>query len=305
MPRAASLRFSACQWVAAFLVVLADGTSFAASPPDLSDLRAKVERALSAYQSVSCEFTVEEKFPPDGRWDALKFDGLGRWKWSKVGRSERIQMEPRKGHKSDVWHRVRMGLDGRRVARVDFSVVDPEILVGCNTDAPFAEFDRQFSPAHFLGLRLFEIDETLSSIMAKSDLEFVGEETIQGDACVRLRVSSLRTGDSLTTDCEVWLSPAVGYLPRQIRSTLKFRGDDGESTMVDTYRVSEFQMVPLAGGDQNVPFPRLAVNTGRGPDREFVIKNVRLGEGVVLDEITLPFDPRSLRPVPPSAPPTP
>lgn len=294
MPRTVLLSCYACQWIVAFLVASSGDTSFAESPPDLRYLRTKVEQSLSAYRSVSCEFTVEEKFPPDGRLDFLKFEGLGRWKWSKVGTSERIEMEPRKAHGKDVWHRVRMALDDGRVTRVDFSVVDPEILAGSNTNAPFADFDRQFAPAHFLGLRLFEIEETLLSIFAKPGLVYVGNETIHGDDCVWLRVRGLQKGDLQTIDCEVWLSPAVGYLPRQIRSTLKYTGGDRERTMVDTYQVSEFQMVPVGGENQKVPFPRRALNTGRGPDREFLIKNVKLGEGVVLDEITVPIDPRTL-----------
>lgn len=242
--------------------------------PTVTEIRERVAQALRDYDSVACEFTLVETIPADSPIKPLIFEGPGHWKWAKAGKVELIEMAARKMPDGKHWHRVRIALDRDRVARADFSSDDPDKILGVNKSALYEEFDRQFSPAHFLGLRLFELNESLPSYLEKPNLEVLGWEKIAGDECLHLRVKQIveRTGGM--ADCEVWLSRQVGWIPRRIRSTIAF--DPTLPKVVDLYEVEEFQEVEVGSEGRKAYFPKRAKNTGRGVDRAFTVDRVTL-----------------------------
>lgn len=258
-------------------MVLFEPTLRAEEFPKVAEIRERVAKAFRDYDSVACEFTVVETIPPDTPNSLSIFERPGHWKWARAGKIELIEMAARRMPDGKHWHRVRIALDGDRVARADFSADDPEKILGVNKSALYEEFDRQVSPAHFLGLRLFELNESLPSYLEKPNLEVLGWEKIAGDECLHLRVKRLpeRTTAGLV-DCEVWLSRPVGWIPRRIRSTITF--DPSLPKMVDLYEVQEFQEVEVGSEGRKAHFPKRATNTGRGADRSFTVERVTLGE---------------------------
>lgn len=243
--------------------------------PKVAEIRERVAKALRDYESVTCEFTLVETNPPDSPNEFSIFEGPGRWKWAKSGKIELIEMAARKMPDGKRWHRVRIALDGDRVARADFSSEDPEKILSVNKSALYEEFDRQFSPAHFLGLRLFELNESLPSYLAKPNLEVLGWETIAGEECLHLRVKQIVERGGGMADCEVWLSRQLGWIPRRIRSTVTF--EPALPKTVDVYEVQEFQEVEVGDDGRKAYFPKRATNTGRGPNRAFTVDRVTLG----------------------------
>ena len=243
--------------------------------PTVAEIRERVTEALRDYDTVACEFTLVETIPADSPIKPLIFEGPGHWKWAKAGKIELIEMAARRMPDGKHWHRVKIALDGDQVARADFSADDPEKILGVNKSALYEEFDRQFSPAHFLGLRLFELNESLPSYLEKPNLEVLGWEKIAGDECLHLRVKQLPERTAGLVDCEVWLSRQVGWIPRRIRSTITF--DPPLPKRVDLYEVQEFQEVEVGSEGRKAHFPKRAKNTGRGADRAFTVDRVTLG----------------------------
>lgn len=245
--------------------------------PKVAEIRERVAKALRDYDSVTCEFTLLETTPADSPDKLAIFEGPGRWKWARAGKIELIEMAARKTSDGKRWHRVRIALDGDRVARADFSSDDPDKILSVNKSALYEEFDRQFSPAHFLGLRLFELNESLPSYLEKPNLEVLGWEKIAGEECLHLRVQQIVVRGGGMADCEVWLSRQVGWIPRRIRSTIAIAPTLPK--MVDLYEVQEFQEVEVGDEGRKAYFPKRATNTGRGADRSFTVERVTLGEG--------------------------
>lgn len=261
---------------------------------DVVEIRSHLEEQLLLLDPISTEFQLTHEPAPESSNPPRLPSSPQNWTWQKSGKKELVSMEPQLvpvpgGEEDEMWMQVRVALNGDVVTRANFAAENGREMVGGARSNHVSEFDRNMTPAHFLGLRLYETEgATLISLLASKQANVLGTETVLGEACVHISVPAVPMREG-TGDWEIWLSPSNGYLPR--RMSLHSRIMVGSKVIE---RNDQFEVISFRSLEEGVRgsqfFPWEMAHTHHGGARSVLaITNVKLGSGAVERDLSIQF----------------
>ena len=189
---------------------LVENASAQEATPTLAAIRSEVERQLLTLEHVRLEFLlthIEAAEPPVAQ----------PWTWLKNGRVESIVMRPTVVGTDDDgnerWLADSVYRDGDEITRLDFVGRD---LASVRISSDVATFDRNITPAHFIGARLFECEYDLVSVLGRPEAKVVESSNVYDDPCVSVVVPNVPMRNGGVGDWQFDLSVARSYLPRRM-----------------------------------------------------------------------------------------